>query len=108
MTTPQFPSWLDRKFAPHGGKVVPPPGVLVAELQDRTRGELRGRIMKRLVRKARVEDRVEREFRKRESLIGARSDTLPEDVRSSLADTPEAQWSEPVRALARSIAKSKG
>jgi hypothetical protein len=58
MTTPRFIEWLDRKFAEHDGKLIPPDAVLVAELDERIEGKLRADITERILREADLEAQV--------------------------------------------------
>jgi hypothetical protein len=57
MTTPQFLSWLDGKMADYG-KLIPPPDILSAELDQRIEQEVRSKIMARILREARFEEQV--------------------------------------------------
>ena len=57
MTTPQFIAWLDGKMAGYG-KLIPPPDVLTAELDQRIERKLRTAITERILREAGFEDQV--------------------------------------------------
>jgi hypothetical protein len=105
MTTPQFLEWLDQKFASHVGKVVPPPGVLVDRLEQAVRADLERRVTSRVLRRARIEERVERLLRKRGPSLRAQAETIEEYVRDGLETRPESPWEEPVDQLAGAIAK---
>jgi hypothetical protein len=59
MTTPQFIEWLDRKMAEHaGGKLIPPPDILKAELDERTEQKIRNAVVERVLREANVDAQV--------------------------------------------------
>jgi hypothetical protein len=105
MTTPQFLEWLDQRFSSHVGKVVPPVGVLLGRLEQAVRADLEGRVTSRVLRRARIEERVERLLRKREPLIRAQAETIDEFVRDGLEARLESPWEEPVERLAGTIAK---
>jgi hypothetical protein len=104
MTTPQFLDWLDRKFAAHAGKIIPPSTVLADRLEQEVREDLERRITDRVLRCARVPDRVEEAFKRREPTISIRIETLEADVRRGLQADPSEPWGSPIRRIARSIA----
>ena len=54
VTTPEFIEWLDRKLAAYGaGKLIPPPDVIVAELETKLESKVRDAITERILREAR-------------------------------------------------------
>ena len=57
MTTPQFIEWLDGKMAAYD-KLIPPPEVLEAELDERIENKVRAAITERILREAGFEDQV--------------------------------------------------
>jgi hypothetical protein len=105
MTTPQFLAWLDEKFASHVGKVVPPTGVLMDRLEKSARAELERRVTNRFLRRARIEERVERLLLKREPVLRSHTETIEEFVRDGLEASPELPWEQPVDHLGSAIAK---
>ena len=53
MTTPEFIQWLDDKMDAHGAiKLIPPPDVIVAELETQLEGRIRDAITERILREA--------------------------------------------------------
>jgi hypothetical protein len=105
MTTPQFLAWLDRKFADQVGKLIPPADVLQDRLEQGVREELNRRITRRILHRARLEQRVERAFRSRLPVIGERSETLPVAVAEALRERPAESWTDPIGRVAKVIAK---
>jgi hypothetical protein len=57
MTTPAFMGWLDGKMAAYG-KLIPPPDVLEAELDQRVEATVRVAVTERILREAGFEDQV--------------------------------------------------
>jgi hypothetical protein len=104
MTTPQFIAWLDRKFADQVGKVVPPAEVLIDRLEEETRAKVNRRLTARILRRARLEDRVTRAMERRQPTIKALSATIQKDVAQKLEDDPSQPWGSPVEQMAREIA----
>jgi hypothetical protein len=105
MTTPQFLEWLDRKFAGQVGKVVPPAEVLKDHLARAVRENLERRITARILRRARIGERVERAMGRREPVLQQRAARIDGDVRRLLGKRPTDPWGEPVRQIARAIAR---
>ena len=59
MTTPEFVEWLDDKMTAYGaGKLIPPPHVIVAELETRLESKVRAEVTERILREARVEEQI--------------------------------------------------
>jgi hypothetical protein len=104
MTTREFLAWLDRKFAPYAGKVIPPDEVLRSRLEDKIRRVFRKRYTSAILRKARLDERVERAVSRRADVIAAAVDSLPDQVRRELERQMVQPWVEPVDRLARAIA----
>ena len=103
MTTRQFLEWLNRKFAPYAGKVIPPDGILRSRLQATLRNDLKERIIRAVLRRAKVEQRVERAVIKRAEALAASMESLPAAVRSALQKNMVQRWISPVDRIARSI-----
>jgi hypothetical protein len=104
MTTREFLAWLDRKFAPYAGKVIPPDEVLRSRLEDKIRRVFRKRYTSAILRKARLDERVERAVSRRADVIAAAVDSLPDQVRRELERQMVQPWVVPVDRLARAIA----
>jgi hypothetical protein len=104
MTTPQFLAWLDRKFARYKGKLIPPDETLREHLKTSTRGDLERRITAKILRRAKLAERVERAMAKRADLIDEECKALAGRVRDDLKGDPTRRWTEPVERIARKLA----
>lgn len=107
MTSPQFIEFLDRKIAPHLGKVVPPAEVLADRLEQRARAELERRWTARVMRRARIDERVERSLGELRPDLAAEAATLESEVRRSLDANPIELWHQPVERVARKITRRR-
>lgn len=107
MTTPQFLEWLDRKFEPYAGKVIPPTGELTTQLRTDVRNHLERRITARVLQEAKVASQVQNALLEREEAIGACAAGLHDHVRSSLRASPSSRWSAPVGRKAEEIAEEQ-
>lgn len=106
MTTPQFLAWLDEKFAPYAGKIVPPAEVLTTQLRADVRHHLEREITARVIREAGVDRQVGAALAERESLIAVELGALQGHVESELEAEPARLWDYPVNVRARAIATS--
>ncbi len=104
MDTPQFLEWLDRKFASHAGKVVPPAGVLQQRLIDAVKDIHREAITAEILRRADVEGQVERAYRRVESELLDRAPRIEGEIVHHLRGHPSDLWSESLHRIAREIA----
>jgi hypothetical protein len=90
MTTPQFIAWLDAKMAEHGsGKLVPPAGVLMAELDRQIEQNVRATLTERILREAGLEDRIKTALAVIEKPSAA---ALAEGIVTSFEEQPDRQW----------------
>jgi hypothetical protein len=105
MTTPQFLKWLDAKFEPYRGKVIPPDDVLQGRLDAKLREEIRGRITRAIMRKYDVPALVERAIGQRRAAIDAAREGLGEAVRRNLQEHPKNPWTRPVERMARNLSR---
>jgi hypothetical protein len=104
MTTPQFVEWLDQKMAGYGqGKLVPPSDVLQAQLRKDVETHLRKAFEARVLELAGAEQWVQEMTEAILPEAQRPGDELLQIVRSSLRDTPEAQWTKPVREQAEQM-----
>ena len=103
MSSPQLLEWLDSKLAAYGEKLVPPDEVLASRLEHEVRSALEQQITEEVLREARVADRVEAEFGKRQAIIQDAMETLPEAIRQALDAEPSHHWTGPVGKLAEKI-----
>jgi hypothetical protein len=94
MTTPQFLGWLDRKFAPYIGKVVPPAEVLAGRLEQETR---------RRLREVNLDGRLERAMEGLLPAIQGRAGGLQGVVVKDLAERPVEHWLVPIGRVAEAI-----
>ena len=108
MSTPQFLEWLDRKFEPYAGKVVPPPEVLEAHLAAVVREFLRERITAEVLARADIAGKVERAYRMHEPDILRLNPILGDAIVQHLGIHPADLWDEPMWAMALSIITGSG
>jgi hypothetical protein len=105
MTTPRFLEWLARKFAPYDkGKLIPPDETLRKQLEAEVRGDLERRITAKILRKARIAERVERATEKRAGRIDEQCAALADQVRHDLEGDATRRWIEPVERIASELA----
>jgi hypothetical protein len=107
MTSPQLVAWLDRKFAPFRGKVIPPAEVMARRLDDDVRAILRERIVARILARANVDGLVGRAMERRAGEIAAASAKIVDTISAALGREPRRPWTGPVGSLARRIAKPR-
>jgi hypothetical protein len=109
MTTPQFLEWLDRKFEPFRGKVIPPPEVMTERLEADIRSGLEDRVKRAILRRHDIDGLVEREYARRADAIKAALASTDARVRASLARDNRQPWTAPVGRIARqAIARRSG
>jgi hypothetical protein len=101
MTTPAFLAWLDRKFAPYRGKLIPPVSILDDSFDQVVRDRLKQGITRAILRRANLDERVERAIERRAEAIDAARNALPGLVVHNLERKPENPWTEPVSRIAR-------
>jgi hypothetical protein len=106
MTTPQFIAWLDDKMAAFGnGKLVPPPRVLTNDLSETLEGRLQERITERILREARIEEKVAAALQEIDLPI---PEELCAVVQAALADQPEASWRAAIERVADQVLAAQG
>jgi hypothetical protein len=103
MTTPQFLEFLDRKFAPYRGKVIPPARVLNEELRAEVTERFRLDITARVLAEAHVDERVAQEVRSCEKAIRIQAQALPESAHQQLEQNPDQHWTVPAQDVAQMI-----
>jgi hypothetical protein len=96
MTTPRFIAWLDSKMADYG-KLIPPPEVLAAELEERIEEKLRIDITERILREAGFEERVAEAIAATEKPTPA---ALTEGVLELFEREPDREWRDHIEAVA--------
>jgi hypothetical protein len=106
MTTPQLLDWLDKKFEKYAGKVVPPEPVLTTNLERCVRAKIEQRITARVLKAAKIDEQVTKEFQDREHLLHVARETLPADVEETLKEDPSRHWMIPVTGIADGIAET--
>ena len=98
MTTPQLIAWFDRKMTEHGdGKLVPPAGVLVAELKQRIKTKVRATLIERILREAGLDRRVHTAIRK---LKTPTPTALAQGIRQSFKQQRDREWRDHIEAEA--------
>jgi hypothetical protein len=105
MTSPQLLEWLDRKMAPYADKLVPADEVLGQHLTQTVRSGLNQQCTDEVLRDAKIDERVETELSKRESIIRDTLAKLPEHTREKLKTNPSEHWTGPVEGLAEMIVR---
>jgi hypothetical protein len=107
MSTPQFIAWLDAKFEPFRGKLIPPPDVMVSRFDEEVRTRLRDRITRNILDRYDIDELVDRAYDKRSDAIEAAVAALDDRVRASLDRDRSRPWTEPVeRAARKAISRS--
>lgn len=107
MSTPQFIAWLEAKFESFGAaKLVPPRGVLRAELRDVVRTEIDERIKATILRESNHVARVDAAVAEIDAKVRTRAfgGALEGEVRTRLDEEPELSWRVPVSERARELA----
>jgi hypothetical protein len=101
MTTPQFIEWLDRKMAEHaGGKLIPPPDILKAELNERIEQKIHDAVVKRVMREANVEAQVGAALAEIEP---PDSTALTDGIKQLFEERPDAEWRDHIEAVATEL-----
>ena len=81
MTTPEFIEWLDCKFRPYAGKLIPPIEVMEHRLRQTTRRKLSQKLTEDILRDAEFKRQVEEALSRRQNAIAAASVRLADEVR---------------------------
>ena len=90
MTTPEFIEWLDNKMAEHeDGKLIPPPKVLTAELDEKLEAKVRAIHTERILREAGLKTQIAETIGAITRPNGA---DLAKGIDSLFARTPETEW----------------
>ena len=97
MTTPEFIEWLDTKMAEHeDGKLIPPPKVLTAELDEKLEAKVRAIITERILREAGLKTQIA-------ETIGAITRPNGADLAKGIdvlfTRTPETEWRTHIEAV---------
>jgi hypothetical protein len=102
MTTPQFIAWLDGKMAEHGsGKLIPPRGMLEAELAERLEVRVRADLTARILREAGFERRVADTMAVTKM---PKASALEKGIRQLFKREPDREWRDHIDAV---VAKFK-
>ena len=90
MTTPEFIEWLDNKMAEHeDAKLIPPPKVLTAELDEKLEAKVRAILTEIILREAGLDNRVAETISTIRRPNGA---DLAKGIDFLFARTPETEW----------------
>jgi hypothetical protein len=104
MTTPEFIEWLDGKMAAYD-KLIPPPDVLKAELDERIERKLRADITERILREAGFEDQVA-------AAIAAINKPPAADLQAGIKhlfeQDPDREWRDHIEEIASNTAEKAG
>jgi hypothetical protein len=101
MTTPQFLEWLDRKFKPFRGKLIPPHEVMAERFKADVVSGIEQELTAEVLREADIKGRAEREYARRSATIEAKIASLDPQVRRALGRDDSLPWTEVVDRLAR-------
>jgi hypothetical protein len=105
MSTAQFIAWLDRKMAAHStGKVIPPAKVVRDQLTDTARARLTQLLCEKVIREARVEERVADLMAGKKRELAAAGKATAASLGDDLTGAPHSHWSKLVGAKAAEIA----
>ncbi len=106
MTTEVFIGWLDSKMADCGGKVIPPPHILMDRLRDETHDVLTTRITARILADADLDRQVAAaEVTLAEEMVSVAM-ALPETVTRAFHVAPAAAWGDPIIEQAAALCAS--
>jgi len=105
MTMPQFIDWLDAKMKFYEGKVVPPQDVLTTQLEEETQRHLQDKITRRILRKARIPERVKRAFASMEQDYHNALPSLEGVIKNDLGRNRVQSWRNVVSRLAKRLAR---
>ncbi len=97
MTTPQFIEWLDGKLAAYD-KLVPPPNVLVAELDARIESKVRAAVTERILREAGFETQVATAIAAIEKPDAA---ALANDIKKLFKREADREWRDHIEEVAK-------
>jgi hypothetical protein len=105
MTTPQFIAWLDGKMVGYEGKLIPPPDVIEAELDDRIEDKIRAEVSERILRAAGFEDQVAATI----AVVKKPTATaLANGTRELLAQEPDREWRDYVKGIVAHLETHEG
>jgi hypothetical protein len=104
MTTPQFIAWLDGKLAAYD-KLIPPPDVLEAELEERLEAEIRDLVTTRILEEAGFEDQVAEALAKIDCPSGVE---LADGINKLFSDYPEREWRDHIDTVVSKRTRERG
>jgi hypothetical protein len=104
MTTPAFIAWLEGKMAAYAGKLIPPDGVLLEQLDGYIEAAVRAEITERILREAGVEDQIAATVA---GIERPTADALAEVIRQRFEHHPDSQWRDHVREVARRLDRDR-
>src|SRR5262249_46610079 len=96
MTTPQFIEWLDGKMVDYD-KLIPPPAVLEGELNERIEENIREALTKKILREARLDDRVAGAVA---AIEKPDADALRRGIEEMFEREPEREWRDHIEEVA--------
>jgi hypothetical protein len=108
MTTPQFLEWLDDKFRPYRGKLIPPDEALQERLDRELRAYVEGRITRAVLRRHDIDGAVERAMGRRAEAIAEASGDLAGMIRGKFRKDARSPWTRPIDRLARKLSRRPG
>jgi hypothetical protein len=107
MTTPQFITWLDAKMAEYGsGKLIPPAGVLDAELAKALDKQVRADLTEQILREGNFEPRVAAAIAATKT---PKAPTLEKDtIKQLFKREPNREWRDHIKAVVANLKNRKG
>jgi hypothetical protein len=103
MTTPRFIAWLDLKLAAYE-KLIPPPDVLEAELEEQLEAKVRDTITERILEEADLENQIEEALETLKRPSGA---ALARGITELFKHHPECEWREQLVRTVTKLTKSR-
>jgi hypothetical protein len=108
MPTPQFLEWLDDKFRPYCGKLIPPDEALQERLDRELRAKLEDRITRKVLESVDIDGAVERALGRRAEAIAEASGDLAGMIRGEFQEDGRNPWTKPIDRLARKLSGRPG
>jgi hypothetical protein len=103
MTTPQFIEWLDGKMAA-ADKLIPPPDILTAELDNRIEDKLRASITDRILREENLDQQVADAIAAIEKPTAV---VLTDGITQLFKQKPDREWRDHIEKIADKVSRAR-